>query len=311
MKIFNLNSSIEPKKYSLIHQAKTALFGINHIRMRHIASLFLLCLLATIMTACVGVSAQDRRANANALATAQHWQAARLTSDHFVLISYMPIALVKSEQLTVYIEGDGFAWLTRSQASDDPTPIKPVGLQLALRHNNGAVAYLARPCQYVNDKDAQGCTTSDWTNRRFSPEVIEATDQAVSQLKNTFGAKKLVLVGYSGGGAVAALVAAKRSDVTQLITVAGNLDHKTWTSLHKVPPLAGSLNPADAWQSLQKIPQLHFVGADDHNISAEVTQSYIARFPPENRPTMRVISGFDHACCWVEQWPELSLSIAH
>lgn len=292
-----------------INQTKMALLSMISLGMRHFTSLFCLCLVATIMTACVGVSGQDRRINANTLAAAQHWQAVRLVSDQFVLISYMPIAPPKSEQLTLYIEGDGFAWRTRSLASDDPTPIKPVGLQLALRQSNGAVAYLARPCQYVNDKDAQGCTTSYWTNQRFAPEVIEATNQAISQLKKTFGAKKLVLVGYSGGGAVAALVAAKRSDVAQLITVAGNLDHQAWTSLHKVPPLIGSLNAADAWQTLQNIPQLHFVGADDHNISAEVTKSYIARFPPEKRPAMRVIQGFDHACCWVEQWPELSLSI--
>jgi hypothetical protein len=49
--------------------------------------------------------------------------------------------------LTVYIEGDGFAWLSRSQASYDPSPLNPVGLELALRHPLGESAYLARTCQ--------------------------------------------------------------------------------------------------------------------------------------------------------------------
>jgi hypothetical protein len=45
---------------------------------------------------------------------------------------------------------------------------------------------------------------------------------------------------------VASLVAARRHDVVRLVTVAGNLDHLAWTTLHGVSPLTGSLNPADA-----------------------------------------------------------------
>ena len=104
---------------------------------------------------------------------------------------------------------------------------------------------------------------------------------------------------------MAALVAARRKDVTRLVTVAGNLDHVLWTQLHHVAPLTGSLNPADAWQALADISQVHFVGGNDRIISQEISESYVARFPADQRPPLRVIEGFGHACCWVEQWPQL------
>src|SRR5262245_4836743 len=51
--------------------------------------------------------------------------------------------------LRIYIEGDGRAWLTRQQRSDDPTPRNAIGLRLASADMSPNVAYLARPCQYV------------------------------------------------------------------------------------------------------------------------------------------------------------------
>jgi len=102
------------------------------------------------------------------------------------------------------------------------------------------------------------------------------------------------------------LLAAKRSDVIQLVTVAGNLDHVAWTSLHHISPLDGSLNPSDAWEALQAIPQLHFVGEKDQNVSVQVINAYLARFPLEHQPTVRVVKDFDHICCWKDQWAALS-----
>lgn len=269
----------------------------------------LLTLLLALLTACANLAPQQRRQHADALAAAHGWQKLRLPAGPFILTGYAPADAAPAATLTVYIEGDGLAWLTRAQASDDPTPRRPLGLELALRHPLGAAAYLARPCQYVAEADWPGCEAAYWTSRRFAPEVVEASSRAIDLLKQQAGAQRLVLVGYSGGGAVAALVAARRSDVVQLVTVAGNLDHRAWTALHHVPPLAGSLNPAEEWEALQAVPQLHFVGGKDKNMRAEIVRAYADRFPPARRPAMRVMQGFDHVCCWVEQWPELGMQI--
>lgn len=257
------------------------------------------------LSACVNLSPQIRWQHADQLAAQAGWQKLRIPTAEFILAAYAPKTNLASDTLTVYIEGDGLAWLSASHVSDDPTPRNPIGLELALRQPQAAAAYLARPCQYVADADARNCRTAFWTSARFAPEVIAASDQAISQLKQRVKASRLVLVGYSGGGAVAALVAARRKDVVQLITVAGNLDHRAWTALHQVPPLDGSLNPADAWQALAHIPQWHFVGARDVVVSQAIANAYATRFPAQLQPSIIVVPAFTHACCWVEQWPTL------
>lgn len=243
-------------------------------------------------------------------ATAQ-WQKLRLPTARFVLNAYVPtpeLAPSLAEQarvLTIYIEGDGLAWVSGRQPSSDPTPGQPVALQMALRHPGKAAAYLSRPCQNISQADWGNCAESWWTDRRYAGEVIAASDQAISTLKTRAGAQQLVLVGYSGGGVVAALVAAGRSDVIGLVTVSANMDTQAWTTLHRVTPLSASLNPADAWAALQNLPQLHFVGGKDLVAPIEVFTAYANHFPPAKRPRMRLLPDVDHSCCWAVQWPRL------
>lgn len=266
---------------------------------------YFVCLSALLLLGCTTLSPELRSQSAEKLAAAAGWQSIRLPTDSFVLAGFVPKEVRDSDLLTIYIEGDGLAWISRSQVSLDPTPIHPTGLKLALRHPHGAAAYLARPCQYVSGDGRRNCAVTWWTDRRFAAEVVAATDQAVEQLKQRFHARNIELVGYSGGGAVAALVAARRKDVVRLVTVAGNLDHRAWTQHHRATPLTGSLNPADAWQALVDVPQMHFIGVSDTIVSRDVAQSYVAHFPLNNRPQLRVIENFDHLCCWVEKWPDL------
>ncbi len=267
------------------------------ITLRLTTAIFMLVLSACI----VSPATETRRKYAHELATRHDWQAITLDTRPFSLQSFMPGAATTTDILSVYIEGDGLAWLSRRRASGDPTPVKPVGLQLALLDNHPS-AYLARPCQYIWQ---QTCEPGLWTSARFSREVIDASNQALDQLKHLFGASQLRLIGYSGGAAIAALLSARRQDVIQLVTIAGNLDHLAWTQHHRVSPLSQSLNPADYWQTLATVPQLHFTGQNDRNINRHVTEAYLARFPADNRPPVKIIDGADHDCCWVEHWPAL------
>lgn len=252
---------------------------------------------------CADTSPQGRWQHADQLISIKNWEKLPIPAGAFMLSAYLPKSITHDDTLTVYIEGDGYAWLTGFQASDDPTPRNPIGLELALRHPDGNAVYLARPCQYATD--LKNCQIAYWTNRRFAPEVIESSSEAITVLKNRFGASRLVLVGYSGGGAIAALVAARRQDVIKLITVAGTLDHLAWTQQHHVQPLVGSLNPADEWQRLENLPQLHFIGKNDKNMSEDIAHAFIARFPKKHRPEIRVMPDFDHSCCWIEQWQKI------
>jgi pimeloyl-ACP methyl ester carboxylesterase len=262
-------------------------------------------LLSILLTACAPIpTPQERLAHADALAAARGWQAERIAAGRFTLQVYLPGDISGAEMLTIYIEGDGFAWVDGATPSLDPTPRESLGLQLALAHPDNHAAYLARPCQYVQE-GRDGCPQRYWTQARFSPEVIEAMDRAIETLKRRIGAMRLTLVGYSGGGAVAALLAARRSDVVRLVTVAGNLDHRTWTAYHHLVPLSGSLNPADAADRLARLPQVHFIGSRDRVIPPSLARQWPQAFTGLGQDNLRIIGGFDHVCCWVERWPEL------
>lgn len=170
------------------------------------------------------------------------------------------------------------------------------GLHIALTIP-GNVVYLARPCQFVM---SDACTQGDWTEARYHPRLVAAMDNAIDQLKAQYGAKQVKLAGYSGGGVMAALIAARRSDVAGLVTIAANLDTAEWTRHHGLAPLSGSLNPADAWASLAAIPQRHYVGADDTTVPPAITYAYAARFPNSAKPEIIIIPGQGHEG-W--QWP--------
>lgn len=265
-----------------------------------------LCVITGLLFGCASTvpSALERKNNAVEIASSADWVGEVLHAQGVFLQAFRPKVMDTDELLAVYLEGDGLSWIRTGQVSRDPTPIDPIGLRLALAHSVGNAVYIARPCQYTMIVSNKHCDFRWWTSHRFAPEVTVATSVAIDEMKKRLGAKRLQLVGYSGGGALATLLAAQRNDVTHLVTIAGNLDHAAWTKAHKLSPLNGSLNPADWAHRLSGVSQIHFTGEKDNVIPFSVTQSFLKRLPKDAGTSVQVhrIPGFDHHCCWAEQW---------
>jgi len=214
---------------------------------------------------------------------------------------YRPLAS-PSPILHVYIEGDGFAWKNISTPSKDPTPLNPVGLHLAFNDRQPTVLYLARPCQYQRTPPWTGCQTRYWTSDRFAPEIVEAMTKAIDKYKFAIGANRIRLFGYSGGGSIAALVAARRQDVALLVTISSPLDHVAWTRHHEITPLSGSLNPKDVAARLHALPQIHFIGEDDSTVPSLVAESFLRSFPKAAPTKINRVPDYGHKCCWARNW---------
>lgn len=266
------------------------------------SGLALLLLGVLILAGCA--SPQEK---AGGLAARRGWRGEVVRTGLLDLQSFIPARFQLGAPLVVYIEGDGMARAGRYQLSADPTPWgEPLGLQLAVADGRPNAAYLARPCQYVSGPNRRNCQPAFWDTAAYAPEVVAAYVEAVDILKRRAQAPSVVLVGYSGGAALAALVAARRSDCAGLVTVAGVLDHRAWTRADGVGDLAYSLNPADEADRLIGIPQIHYIGGKDRQVPVAQAKSYAAYFPSGRRPRIEVMPDYDHECCWPRDWPRLS-----
>ncbi|MBB2495073.1 dienelactone hydrolase family protein [Aquipseudomonas ullengensis] len=262
-------------------------------------------LLTLLLSACASPpSPDDRRQLALDLALPHAWQSVEIDALPFTLQAFIPAQFANDQRLVLYIEGDGFAWANRSHPSSDPTPLNPLALRLALAQPEGNAAYLARPCQYLGAHRG-ACTQRYWTDARFAEEVVASLDQAISLLKTRANASELTLVGYSGGGALALLLAARRDDVRRIVSVSGNLDHAAWTDYHRVQPLKYSLNPLDVQAELATVEQWHLIGANDRVTPPALVERFVASYTDARTSRVWVMPGYDHACCWAQHWPEL------
>ena len=221
----------------------------------------------------------------------------KITTDNFLLTTYQRFNHKdKSNQLVVYIEGDGMAWISRDQLSNNPTPVRPVALELASIDKGANILYVARPCQYLWPQSMRNCNSDYWNNKRGSEEVISAINQVISIIKAREGFLSIKLIGYSGGGGIAALITDRRDDVEKLVTIAGNLNYELFTKIHNVTPMSGSIDPIIISKQIASTPQIHYVGADDKIVPEKIARSFSDK--------VVVVKGVTHNS-WVEKWREI------
>ena len=181
-------------------------------------------------------------------------------------------------QLHVYIEGDGVPWIARYVMAKDPTPRYPLMLGLMQRDKQDSV-YLGRPC-YFNHVEFgiadTHCNADLWTGSRYSDAVVSSM---VDALRKSLAASppysQITLIGHSGGGTLAMLMAARMPEVTQLVTIAANLDVDAWTAQHNYSRLSNSLNPAKIINTAVPRKQLHVGGALDKQVPNAPVQDFL------------------------------------
>ncbi len=200
--------------------------------------------------------------------------------------------------LDIYLDGDGTPALSARRLTRDPTPRGAVVLDLMAADPNPALL-VGRPCYHLRRPDP-ACGPAWWTERRYAPEIVASMAAVIERELAGHPDVKLTLVGYSGGGALAMLIAPRLSRLDRVVTVAANLDTDAWVAFHGYAPLSGSLNPAREPPLDARVSQLHLVGAADRVVPAAIVRAAVARQP---HAELRVLPGYDHDCCWVRTWP--------
>jgi len=260
------------------------------------------------LTGCGAHNVQDRSQSAALIANQAGFQPVTIQTSKFKLLGYHRFR-TKSPDIMVYIEGDGFAWIDRYTISRNPTPINPVALKLAAVDDSENILYLGRPCQYVDINYEQDCANKYWTSHRFSQEILDSYDQALSKISNKINGARFHLVGFSGGGAIATLLSEEREDIATLRTIAGNLDHAALNNSRKVSQLSGSLNPISIAIKLQKMPQIHYSGGADKTVPSWISTLFSKAVGTSSCVQTITVPGATHIDGWAPYWATKSAQL--
>lgn len=191
---------------------------------------------------------------------------APISAGKYTLATYQHLSDTTSP-IHIYIEGDGNSFNARGIPTSDPTPHGTLVRDMAARDTSPNVVYLARPCQYIM---SSACTASDWTDGRFSADIIDSMTQAIKTLAQN---RPIVLIGYSGGAMVSGIVINQNPEmkVMHWITVAGVLNHADWTRFFGDKPLTKSLNMT----ALPRVPQTHYIISGDRVVPNHLSRKWV------------------------------------
>jgi len=200
----------------------------------------------------------------------------------------------------VYLDGDGTPWVRGRTVAKDPTPRTPLVLDL-MAQDPAPSLYLARPC-YAIEELPPACTPDFWTYARYGSEVVASMRAALARVIEDEDVDEILLIGYSGGGTLAMLLAPGLAQVRGVVTVAGNLDIDAWAVHHGYSRLTGSLNPIDSPPLPPDIFQVHYVGGRDRNVPPQLVVSAADR---QVAARVEIVPEFDHVCCWTRDWSRI------
>jgi len=255
-----------------------------------------LILFSLIFISCSKYSIDNRISLANDLAIKNSLIKKDISSNKFVFRTYGKFEDI-NKVMKIYIEGDGLAWINRRTISSDPSPINPIALKFASKDTNPNIFYISRPCQY-NLELNKNCDKKYWTNERFSIEVVDSFNEIIDSLKKEFNFKDIEIIGFSGGAAIATLVASKRDDIKKITTIVGNLNHKLLHQIHNLTQTPESLNPINIAEKISHISQVHYIGGKDEIITIDIVNSFIKASKNSKNIKTILIKEASHTQAW-------------
>lgn len=268
---------------------------VNIVTKPRISLLFIPLLLSSCAS-----SIETRVKEAEKVASINKFAKKLVKAGDFVITTYQRVS-DKDSPYVFYIEGDGSISIGCYAIADNPTPSKVMLFKLATLDTRPNIVYIARPCQYTPVELNPNCNQAYWTDKRMAEEVIESTNIVINSINN---GNPTSLVGFSGGGGVAILVAARNKHIKDIITIAGNLDIENFSTHHRIYVLKESLNPIDYAIKISNIPQLHLSGSKDAIVPSKIMQGYI-KASSSDCTQQKIFPNITHTKGWDKVWQEV------
>ena len=155
------------------------------------------------------------------------------------------------------------------------------------------------------------------TGDNYTPEVVEAVAEATRQMRDRYRAGATILIGHSGGAAIAALVLGRHPDVADAALLAAcPCDLPAWRaymmSVRPNPvweqPHRG-LSPLDATAGVRPTSLVELmVGEDDEVVRAEYSEDYVTALRARDvEANVTILSGLGHNI--LQRPPVISMAI--
>ena len=149
---------------------------------------FLLLLLGSMLTGCTLSSHK----HIDALVTTSGFEHRLVEGDRFEHVVWLNQPSRSGNSLHVYLEGDGTPWIRQTWVASDPTPEKPLMLQLMQMDSIQSV-YLGRPC-YFGLANQPPCEARYWTDARYSEAVVHSMQRVLEQIIEQTDINELVFM---------------------------------------------------------------------------------------------------------------------
>ena len=202
------------------------------------------------------------------------------------------------KKLRIYIDGNAF---TTGFTKKRPEMYSNVAMQLALKDDFPSIAYLGRPCYFI-DQDV--CQPIVWEQGKYAPEVIDEMKMVIQNWQKKYNLAEIEFVGYDGGAALALSLATrlKNVKVTRVVTIAGILDPKVDAMYRDEDILPDSVNPANETYLVSGIPQIHYVGGKDKVVPIAFTQNFVKKLPNPVSVQIKRVPNANH-----DNWAQFKL----
>ncbi len=251
-------------------------------------------------------SPQQRYQNVDFLLKNNGFKSVILSGRSFDVAAWVHITS-QQDPISVFIEGDGLAYYSRHRISNDPTPTNAIAARIAVQDSASNKIYLSRPCQYIINHgiNQRNCHQRMWSQDRFSRDVItlyqDLLDQIKKQYKNESGFR---LMGFSGGGAVAASVSLYRDDVIDVRAVAAPLDIHGLMRYHRADPIVNAVSPYSHAARLAEVKLTLFLGSSDRIVNKRSLKQFLDNFMNKSNFKLIEVEGLEHEGNWHHAWDE-------
>lgn len=262
--------------------------------MKYLSNIILLAIAALALQGCKTITYGQNPATIGEL---YGFRKVLVKGGDFWITTYQKITN-KHKPYVFYIEGDGAAFNGKYVVSRNPTPRRQMLIKLAAMDDRPNVVYIGRPCQYTPMDLNPKCNMQYWTDKRLSDDSVQSMNDVINSINNNH---KFSLVGFSGGGGIAVLIAARNYMTKDIITISGNLDHVAFTTYHNVTPMIGSLNPIDYAKQVKHIPQLHISGGKDTIIPPFIADKFVQK-ASSSCVKQQIFKDISHNHGWNKIW---------